>query len=130
MLRLLVIIFFSMPIVCSAESCDNARKAPGFASDACLEEAAGQAQSEMMREYKSLLQHFDGTRRSLLSSSQKSWEDYKKRQCELEYDFTRIMHREDSQHGTMSKTFYLICLLRFNEQRLQELKVVEMFSDD
>jgi hypothetical protein len=60
--------------------------------------------------------------RRLLYASFDTWKVYQQKQCGLEFDTTRAMHHEYSQHGTMGTKVQRRCQLRLNEGRLIELQ--------
>lgn len=92
--------------------------------DGCLQKAVAETSAEIEKAHQELTAAADGIRRPLLVQAHIAWLAYRKEQCLLEFDMTRVMHGPYSEHGTMAPMLERKCQLRLNDARLFEIRAV------
>jgi uncharacterized protein YecT (DUF1311 family) len=93
-------------------------------NETCLQQAVDGTSADIERAVASLVAVADDTRRPLLAQAQQAWLGYRKEQCRLEFDTTRIMHDRNLRHGTAAPVLERACQLRLNDGRLLELRAL------
>jgi uncharacterized protein YecT (DUF1311 family) len=90
----------------------------------CLQQAVDGTGADIERAVAALIASADATRRPLLTRAHQAWLAYRKEQCRLEFDTTRVMHNRDSAGGTMAPMLERKCQLRLNDARMLELRAL------
>jgi uncharacterized protein YecT (DUF1311 family) len=89
----------------------------------CLQQAVAETSADIEKTRNELVAGADETRRPLLVQAHLAWLAYRREQCKLEFDMTRVMHGRYSEHGTMAPMLERKCQLRLNDARLLEMRV-------
>lgn len=92
--------------------------------EACLQQAVDGTGADIEHAVAALVEGADETRRPLLAQAHQAWLAYRKEQCKLEFDTTRIMHQRYAAGGTMAPLLEQKCQLRLNDAQLLELRAL------
>lgn len=89
---------------------------------ACLKTVVPESTAAVEAVFGKLFTAADSHRKALLSASHEAWREYQRRQCELAFDRTRVMHSEYGVAGSAAHSYQMLCVIRTNESRIVDLR--------